>query len=91
MEGEIIMTVIKKKRKAIVEQSDCVACGCCVKVCPLGAIRIIKGIMAQVDENKCVGCGKCARECPASVIDIRARRSLPSVSTASCSLPRYLA
>lgn len=64
-------TVIRKKRKAFVEQSDCVACDCCVKVCPMGAIQIIKGIMAQVDMEKCIGCSKCAKECPASVIKIR--------------------
>lgn len=65
------MKAMKKKRKAFVEQSDCVACGCCIKVCPLGAIKILKGIMAEVDMTKCVGCGKCAKECPASVIEIR--------------------
>ncbi len=68
---KIIMASIRKKRKAFVEQADCVACGCCVKVCPLEAIRIISGIMAQVDMGKCVGCGKCAKECPASVITVR--------------------
>ena len=65
------MTSVRKKRKAFVEQSDCVACGCCVKVCPLGAIQIIKGVMAQVDMEKCVGCGKGAKECPAGVIMIQ--------------------
>ncbi len=60
----------KKKRRAQVEQRDCVACGCCVKVCPLAAIRIVKGVTAQVDPERCVGCGKCAKECPASVITI---------------------
>ncbi len=65
------MNKIKKKRKAFVQQSDCVACGCCVKVCPLGAIQIMNGIMAEVDMTKCVGCGKCEKECPASVIIIR--------------------
>lgn len=65
------MAVTKNKRKAFVDQNSCVACGCCVKVCPMKAIQIIKGIMAQVDINKCVGCGKCAKECPASVIEIR--------------------
>lgn len=63
--------MMKKRRKAFVEQLDCVACGCCIKVCPLGAIQIMKGIMAEVDMTKCVGCGKCAKECPASVIEIR--------------------
>ena len=46
------MNKTKKKRKAFVQQPDCVACGCCVKVCPLGAIRVIAGIMAQVDMAK---------------------------------------
>ena len=59
------------KRKAFVAQDQCVACGCCVKVCPMGAIQILKGIMAQVDLAKCIGCGKCAKECPASVIELR--------------------
>jgi len=65
------MAAIRKKRKAFVYQADCVACGCCAKVCPLGAIQILKGIMAQVDLAKCIGCGKCAKECPASVIELR--------------------
>ena len=65
------MSVIRKKRKAFVAQEDCVACGSCVKVCPMGAVQIMKGIMAQVNMDKCVGCGKCAKECPASVIEIR--------------------
>ena len=65
------MTVTLKKRKAVVDQTYCVACGSCVKVCPLGAIQMIRGIMAQVDVTKCVGCGRCAKECPASVITIQ--------------------
>lgn len=65
------MNTVKKRRRAFVDQTLCVACGCCVKVCPLKAIEIFKGIMAQIHEDKCVGCGRCAKECPASVIDIR--------------------
>ncbi len=60
-----------KKWKAFVEEASCVACGCCVRVCPMGAICVFKGIMAKVDHDKCVGCRKCAAECPASVIEIR--------------------
>ncbi len=65
------MADIRKKRRAFVEQRDCVACGCCVKVCLLSAIRVHRGLYAQVDEARCVGCGKCAKECPATVIGIR--------------------
>ena len=63
--------VKRKRRRAVVNQRDCVACGCCMKVCPLSAIQVIRGVAARVDESKCVGCGKCAKECPASVIEIR--------------------
>lgn len=59
------------RRKAFVNQSLCVACGCCRKVCPMGAINIEKGLFASINYNKCVGCGKCAKECPASVVEIR--------------------
>lgn len=65
------MAVTKKKRKAFVDGEYCVACGCCVKVCPKDTIHIIKGIMAQVDTEGCIGCGKCAKDCPASIIEIR--------------------
>lgn len=61
----------RKRRKAFVDESFCVACGCCVKVCPMSAIQVQNGIMAKVNFEKCVGCGKCAKECPASVISIR--------------------
>lgn len=61
----------RKRRTAVVDSALCVACGCCVKVCRLGAIEIVGGIRAQVDAGRCVGCGACARECPASVIGIR--------------------
>ena len=64
-------SVKKKRRKAWVEEPLCVACGCCVKVCPKGAIQIYKGSFAQVAEELCVGCGKCVKECPASVVQLR--------------------
>ena len=65
------MGPVKKRRRAAVDQAACVACGCCVKVCPLQAIEVVRGIMAQVKGERCVGCGKCAKECPASVITIQ--------------------
>lgn len=58
------------KRKAIVSTRQCVACGCCIKVCPRNAITIPSGIYAEIDKDRCVGCGKCAKECPASIITL---------------------
>ena len=65
------MAGIRKKKRAYIEEKDCVACGCCVKVCPMKAIQVYRGLYAQVNEDACVGCGKCAKECPATVIEIR--------------------
>lgn len=58
------------KRKAKVSIRECVACGCCIKVCPKNAITVSHGIYAKVNHELCVGCGKCAKECPASVITL---------------------
>lgn len=60
----------KPPRKAVVDTHTCVACGCCMKVCPRKAITIPKGICATVNKDLCVGCGICAKECPASVITL---------------------
>lgn len=58
------------KRNAVINIRECVACGCCIKVCPKNAISIPKGIYAVIDRELCVGCGKCAKECPASIISL---------------------
>lgn len=63
--------VKRPKKKAKVQQSLCVACGCCLSVCPTKAASMFKGMYAQIDLNRCVGCGKCADTCPASIIKMR--------------------
>ncbi len=59
------------KRLAVVNQTECVACGVCMKGCPRKAISLPKGIFAAVDFSRCVGCGACARLCPAGVIEMK--------------------
>lgn len=65
-----IMTQTRSMRKARVDQTDCVACGCCLKVCPRDAIVIHRGLYAIIEDSLCIGCRKCAAECPASIIRI---------------------
>lgn len=60
-------------RKTACIGKECVACGRCVKDCPVGALSIYKGIYAIVAEDKCIGCGKCEKSCPAGVIELTAR------------------
>ena len=61
---------IAMKKKACVNQKICVACGCCLTACKVGAITIPYGVYAIIDKAKCVGCGMCAKKCPASVIEM---------------------
>lgn len=60
---------------ASVDHRLCVACGCCAKHCPLGAVRIDGGRYAQIDPKLCVGCGRCARSCPADIITLVEREA----------------
>ena len=54
----------KVKRKAVVDKEYCVACGTCVKACPLKIINIEQGVFAKINSDKC------ANACPASVINL---------------------
>ncbi|MDR2883743.1 MAG: 4Fe-4S binding protein [Deferribacteraceae bacterium] len=58
-----------QKNKASVGK-QCVACGACIRKCPIGAITVYKGMYAVVDVPKCRGCGACAKHCSANVISI---------------------
>ncbi len=61
---------MKARKRAVVAQKECVACGSCVPACPKGAIHIVKGVFAQIEQALCVGCGKCKTTCPACVIQM---------------------
>lgn len=71
------------KKLARVDAGTCVACGCCLKVCPRQALSVFKGSYAVVNQDACVGCGLCAKECPASVISIlpRSHQEIESAQT----------
>lgn len=58
------------KKLAVIDCKYCVGCGCCIKVCPRGAISVPDGIYAKVETQSCVGCGLCAKGCPANAITI---------------------
>ncbi|WRS27546.1 4Fe-4S binding protein [Oscillospiraceae bacterium MB08-C2-2] len=46
---------MSRAKKIAAVSSQCVACGCCVKACPLGAILVPNGIRAEVSADRCVG------------------------------------
>lgn len=52
-----------------VKQDKCVACGTCVRDCPVDAISL--GSVASIESGRCIGCAHCISVCPVSAIDIR--------------------
>lgn len=43
-------------------EKKCTACGCCIKICPVKAIRL-QGEKAYIDPQICLGCGECLCAC----------------------------
>lgn len=48
----------------------CVACGVCVRSCPVGAITLVNG-RAHMDWNKCIRCYCCHEVCPENAVELR--------------------
>ncbi len=53
--------------KPHVDQSGCVGCGACTRICAHGAPVVTDG-KASINQDKCVGCGRCLAVCPKNVI-----------------------
>ncbi len=47
-----------------ISETQCKACGKCIKVCPAEAITGAKKVAHVIDEDKCIKCGACRDVCP---------------------------
>ncbi len=52
----------------VVDESTCIKCGRCYKVCPSDAIVWKKKEVARIDQKKCIKCKSCITECPVMAI-----------------------
>jgi Na+-translocating ferredoxin:NAD+ oxidoreductase RNF subunit RnfB len=55
-------------QKYEVEESKCIGCTKCARICP---VKAISGAVKQphsIDKSLCVGCGACAEGCPVKAI-----------------------
>jgi len=50
-----------------VDRERCIGCAQCVPICPVDAIKMIRGV-AVIDPQKCIGCGICDGVCPVKAI-----------------------
>ena len=49
--------------KPSIIQDKCTACGCCIRICPVGAIAMNDKKKAHIDPLVCIGCGECLCAC----------------------------
>ena len=78
------ITVLGKKNKYSVEDSQCIRCGKCIDVCPMRLMPVLMykalytndiGEMKDTNLMDCIECGCCAYNCPACVPLVLAFRS----------------
>lgn len=62
--------VMHSDLKPRVKEEKCIACGTCVRVCPVEAVSIREGGKAVIDTETCIGCGECVAVCPVQAIPI---------------------
>jgi ferredoxin len=52
----------------VIRRDVCGYCGCCVSVCPVGALELIDAYLSV--EGDCTSCGVCARACPLGALEV---------------------
>ena len=73
-----VVSILKRKKVDVVrldvpiarDEENCVHCGACVSVCPVGAIAFEYDWRVRMDEKLCVQCGNCVTACPVKVIKL---------------------
>jgi heterodisulfide reductase subunit A-like polyferredoxin len=71
-------SVLTNARVAVVDNTKCVGCLTCVRICPFGVPKIkanLTGVgnivgAAYIEATVCHGCGSCVAECPAQAIQL---------------------
>ncbi|ABE51312.1 4Fe-4S binding protein [Methanococcoides burtonii] len=69
--GKIRDSLVKKGAEVVVldtpisrDEEECVECGACISVCPVGVFSFADDWSLEVDTDKCIQCGTCLTMCP---------------------------
>ena len=71
----------------MVDKSQCIGCGACVKACPEGdVLGVVWGVAEVINGERCVGHGYCEVACPVGALkvglgDIKTRPDIPIMSS----------
>jgi len=57
-----------KTMAVTIDEGKCTACGACVEVCPVEALKVNE--KCKVDADTCIDCGTCCDECPVEAITL---------------------
>ncbi len=60
-------------------EEKCIACGECVKICPVAAVELEDGV-SKVDLDWCIGCGVCVPRCSTDAIRLVGKLDKPRQS-----------
>lgn len=52
-----------------VNETMCTGCGCCVLICPEGAVDNLPCFIARIDEDLCTACLECIDGCPNQALE----------------------
>ena len=68
----LLARVLRKNKEEFLEMAykitdECINCGACEPVCPVGAISE-NGDKRVIDADTCSDCGTCVDECPSEAI-----------------------
>jgi ferredoxin len=67
--ADIFQKLREDNMVARINEDTCTACGACIQVCPVEAIKLDFGSV-KVDPNQCTGCGTCVEECPVEAVSL---------------------
>lgn len=57
-----------------VDETKCVRCGSCVRLCPMGYLELGDGVPQPRERRRCIQCGHCEAACPTRALSLHLER-----------------